>query len=372
MKTAIRSILALTVTGVAVQAASFLSLGDSAELFLTGTVGVRSDDNVLLSNDGDSDVIFQFTPGLDFVYGSNAINKGHIYYREDISRYGDHSDLNTSLSTVGLAHAYNDEKTKFTFDTYFSQIAQNTFDVRANYLVRRDIYHALGNAELSVTQKTSFSVGGAYDNTNYKRTGFDDSKVYSIPVDYYYKITPKIDVGGGVSFRDTNLDTGVDTKDYFYNVSVRGELTPKLSGKIAVGYVTRDYADSRSDDGSFGVNSTVTYAYDEKTSVILGINNDFGNSAAGSSQRNTIYTIGAQTKISNTWTAGGSVSYRAIKYLVTSGRTDDYVEGTVFATYTVSSQFNLSAAYTYRDYSTDLAGYDFRNNVFSLSANIRY
>lgn len=372
MKTAIRSILALTVTGVVVQAASFLSLGDSAELFLTGTVGVRSDDNVLLANEGDSDVIFQITPGLDFVYGANAVNKGHIYYREDISRYSDNSDLNTSLSTVGLSHAYNDEKTKFTFDTYFSQIAQNTVDVRADYLVRRDVYHALGSAELSVTQKTSFAVGGSYDNTNYKSSIFDDSKTYNIPIDYFYKITPKVDVGAGVRFRDTDLDTGVDTKDYFYNVSARGELTPKLSGKVAVGYITRDYADSRSNDGSFGVDASLTYAYDEKTSFMAGVNNDFGNSSAGSSQRNTVYSLGVQSKLSDTWSAGAMLSYRAIKYLVTLPRTDDYVEGTLYATYTVSSRFSLSAAYTYRDYSTDLAGYDFSNNVFSLSANIRY
>lgn len=372
MKTAIRSILALSVTGVAVQAASFLSLGDSAELFLTGTVGVRSDDNVLLANDGDSDVIFQISPGLDFVYGANAINKGHIYYKEDISRYSDNSDLNTSLSTVGMNHAYNDEKTKLTFDTYFSQIAQNTYDVRANYLVRRDVFHAAGNAELGLTQKTSFGLGGSYENTNYKRTGFDDSKIYNIPVDYFYKVTPKIDLGAGIRFRDTNLDTGTDTKDYFYNVSLRGELTPKLSGKIAVGYITRDYADTRSDDDSVGVDASLTYAYDEKTAFLVGVNNDFGNSSAGSSQRNTVYSVGFQSKISDTWSGGASVSYRAIKYLVALPRTDDYVEGTLYATYSVSAQFSLSASYTYRDYSTDLAGYDFSNNVFSLSANIRY
>ena len=126
------------------------------------------------------------------------------------------------------------------FDTSWEQIAQNTVDVRAGFLVRRDVFRIAGGSEISVTDKSSAGGKVSYENTNYKRTGFDDSKITTIPVNYYYKVTPKLDVSGGIQFRDTRLTTGVDSQDYFYNVGLRGEFTPKLTGKVAVGYTTRN------------------------------------------------------------------------------------------------------------------------------------
>ena len=102
MKTALRSVVTIAALCLAAKAAPFLAMGDSAELFITGTLGIRADDNVLLAANKTSDVIFETSPALYLVYGNNSLTKGHLFYKENINSYIDRDDLNTTLSSVGF------------------------------------------------------------------------------------------------------------------------------------------------------------------------------------------------------------------------------------------------------------------------------
>ena len=64
MKKYTRLIIALAALSSVVQAAPFLAIGDGAELFATGTLSVRADDNIFLSSKTTSDTIFDINPGL--------------------------------------------------------------------------------------------------------------------------------------------------------------------------------------------------------------------------------------------------------------------------------------------------------------------
>lgn len=371
MKPAIRVLIAIAATGVSLKAAPFLTVGDSAELFLTGTTGIRADDNILLASNKTSDVIYTVTPGFDFVYGHNALYSGHIYYQEAWSFYNNHHKLNTDLSSVGLDGSYNDQKTKVHYAASWAQLAQNTVDIRSNNLVRRDVGNVLLNGEVAATDKSSLSAGVNFNSIDYKRAGFDNSKITEVPLNYYYEYTPKTDLSLGLTFRDTKLSVGSDSKDYFYNVGARGEFTPKLSGTVAVGYTVRDFTTGPSQN-TFGIQSSLAYALDEKTSVQFGVTNDFGVSGQGDTQRNLTGTIGVQSLISANWSVGTSLSYRSIHYFGLNARSDDYFEGSVNATYIVNAIVSITGGYTYRDYSSKLVDSSFTNNVFSIAANIRY
>ena len=76
MNVTLRTTLVSAVLAAAVQAAPFMAIGDGAELFLTGKLGVRSDDNVLLANRAESDLIFEFAPGVDLTFGKGAQLQG--------------------------------------------------------------------------------------------------------------------------------------------------------------------------------------------------------------------------------------------------------------------------------------------------------
>jgi hypothetical protein len=380
MRYAIRSLVILAALGSTLQASPFLVMGDSAGLFLTGTLGVRADDNVLLASKKTSDVVFELVPGLEMVYGQNALTKGTFYYKDDISRFSDNDKLNTSLSSAGFNANYDDQKLKMNFDTSFTQLAQNTVDTRSTApvtgtkadFIRRDVFHIEVGSEDSITDKTAVGGSVVYENIDYKRTGFDSSKITSVPIKYYYYVEPKIALSGGFSFRDTQLASGgIGSKDYFYNVGARGEFTPKLTGSFSVGYTERKM-DAGSNENTVGILSSFTYAVAEKTSLQFGVNNDFGVSGAGQSERNLTWSAGVQSNLAVDWSAGASLSYRDINYLGLGARTDHYFEGSLNVTYTYSTVVNFTAGYTYRNNSSAQSAAAFNNNVFALAANIRY
>lgn len=384
MKTAIRNILPLAALAAVAQAAPFLAIGDSAELFVTGTLGVRSDDNVLLSEKKVDDIIFTIAPGLDLVYGNGTLTKGHIIYKETMSQYSDNSKLDNELSLISADGVYDDQKTMIKFGTSFEQQAQSNVDVRPtatsivdrNALIRRDVFNVGGSAEVNVTEKSSVLAGIAYDDTDYKRKGFTDLQATTLPVNYFYEMTPKVDLGFGFRFRKNDLEKGIDSKDYFYNISARGEFTPKVTGTVAVGYSQLKF-NNGVDKGAFGLESKLDYAFDEKTSFYGSFSNAFGYSGTGSATRNSTATVGALSKIAADWTAGARVSYRDIKYFSSVGstandHTDGYFEGGLDATYALNAVVSFNGSYTFRNYDSTIKGGDFRNNVFSVSALIRY
>jgi hypothetical protein len=347
-------------------AAPFMAIGDGAELFLTGTLGVRADDNVYLGPDSESDLIFDIAPGVDIVFGKNAQLKGSLTLAHNWSNYSDNSSLNTNLFNGAFRSNYDDGKLKLGFNVSYAELNQNTYLVRG--LTRRDVFNAGANTEVGVSQLTSVGAGVAFNHENYKRRGYTDSDSLEVPVDFFYKWTEKTDLSVGYRYRDYRVDLGSDSTDHFFNVGARGEFSPKLKGKFAIGLNTRKL-DRGGDDTQLGVQSNFTYEYSQKTAIDFWVSNDFGTSPQGQQQKNFVLGGAVNAKISEEWAMNVGLTYRAIDY---GNRTDDYIEGTIGGSYIINANVKIVGAYVYRDYSCDIAASEFKNNVFSIAANFRY
>ncbi len=370
-----------------------MAIGDGAELFLTGVLGVRADDNILLGADEKSDLIFEVTPGVDLTFGKDAQMKGSLTLNMVFSSYSDNSDLNTELFNGDFVTRYDDGKLKLGFNVGYHELNQNTVDNRITTvglqpgLVRRDIFSAGGNAEVEISQITSVGAGVAFVHENYKVAGFTDSDSLTVPLDFYYKWTPKVDLSVGYRFRDYQVDSvagGIgsgDSNDHFFNVGARGEFSPKFTGKFQVGYNTRE-RDSGGDDSTLGVEASFAYEVSPKTNLEFGVSNDFGTSPQGRQQENFIVNGRISTKVSEEWLLHAGLSWRSIDYqdvrdpltnvLIFRARTDDFIEGRIGTTYIINTNVRLQAEYIYRDLSSDSAANEFKNNVFALSASFRY
>jgi hypothetical protein len=368
----LRAFAALALASAAsAQAAPFLAIGDGAELFATGAVSVRADDNIFLSNKATSDTIFDIAPGLDLTFGKNALLKGSLTAFETFSNYADHSGLNTNLLSADFRSAYDDGKLKLNSAAGFHELNQNTVDARATaggVLARRDETSFSGGGEVSVSDKTSVAASLSFDHLNYKPVTFSDIETLEVPLNVYYKISPKVDLSAGYRYRDSQVQIGADSHDNYFNVGARGEFSPKLTGHFNLGYGKRSLSIGKTED-LLGFEADLAYELTPKTSLQFGASNDFGTSASGAQQKNFNLNGRVTSKISDVWSLSGGLTYRAIDYLT---RTDDYVEGQVGATYVVNAYIGISAAYAYRNNSSDLSGSEFTNNVFSLSANFRY
>lgn len=367
MKNIIRfALLSATVTAVS-QAAPFVAIGDGAELFLTGGLTVRADDNIFLTEKSESDLIFDITPGVDITFGKDAQLKGALTLSHMFTNYSDNSNLNTNLFSGDFFTRYDDGKMKLGFNIGYHELNQNSVDIRG--LTRRDTFAAGGNAEVEVSAITSVAAGLQFNHENYKRANYTDADSLTIPLDFYYKWTPKVDLSVGYRYRDYRVDNlGDDSTDHFFNVGGRGEFSPKLTGKFAVGLNTRNL-DRGGDETQLGLDASVAYEISPKTSLQVGASNDFGTSPGGEQQKNFTLNGMVMTKLTEEWSINAGLSYRAIDY---GTRTDDFIEGTLGASYIVNANVRVVGGYTYRNYSSDIRGSDFENNVFSVGANLRY
>lgn len=359
------ALLATSAISIA-QAAPFLAVGDGAELFVTGAVGIRADDNIFLDQSGTNDVIFDVSPGLDLTFGKDSKLQGSLTAGVAFSSYSDNSKLNTSLFSSNFTSRFDDGKMKAGFNLSFNELNQNAPDIRG--LTRRDVFSTGGNVEVEISQKTSVGAGITFNHDNYKRVSYSDSDTLTIPVNFYYELTPKVDMSVGYRFRDYQATIGADSMDHFFNVGARGEFSPKLTGTVAVGVSSRELSPGGSDT-MLGFDSSLSYELTPKTSLQFGASNDFGTTPQGQQQKNLSLNSSIVTKLSEEWTLNGGLSYRATKY---STRTDDYWETSLGASYIINANVRMVGAYVYRNYVSDLASSEFSNNVFSVAANLRY
>lgn len=361
--------------GSTANAAPFMAVGDGAELFVTGTVGVRADDNIFLSNNATSDTIFDINPGVELTFGKDAQVKGSLTLVDAFANYSSHSGLNTNLFSGDFGSNFDDGKMKLGFNTGFHELNQNTVDVRSvGRLIRRDVFSVGGKAETAISEITAVAAGLSFTHTNYKRAGYGDSDDYTLPLDFYYKWTPKVDLSAGYRYRSYQTTVGPDSKDNFFNVGARGEFSPKLKGQFAVGYFQRRLSRGASEN-MLGADASLTLEVSPKSSLQLGASSSPDTSPQGAQQKNYSVNGTLTTNISEQWSVNAGLSYRAIAYQSSTtevGRTDDYVEGALGATYVINAYTRLVGAYAYRHNGSKLAGGDFTNNVFSVAASLRY
>ena len=123
----IRNILRIVaILTICTQAKSMINIGDNAELFLTGAVAIRLDNNIFLNAaNEESDTIWAVTPGLDLVFGKGSATTGNLYFKEEIRRYSDFDALNISLADVGFNSRYDNGKSKVSIRARYLEQQQN-------------------------------------------------------------------------------------------------------------------------------------------------------------------------------------------------------------------------------------------------------
>jgi hypothetical protein len=374
MKKNLRLAFASLLLGVCGQAAPFNAIGQGVELFLTGTAGIRADDNIFLSTDGESDLIFEFVPGVELGFGKNAQFRGTFTLKDTFSVYADNSDLNTGLVSAVLATRFDDGKLKLKFGAGFRELNQNSFDIRPTApgltpgLVRRDVFDTNAEAEVEISQLTSVAAGLTFARENYKRTGYTDSEMFTVPIDVFYKYTAKTDLSVGYRYRDTRVDLGLDSADHFFNVGARGEFSPKLTGRFAVG-LNRRTVERGGGDSQLGLDSSFAYELTPKTLLEFGAAKDFGTSPQGQQIKNTSLRALVTARLAAEWSVTAGALWRAIDY---GPRTDDYYEFQIGAAYIISANIRLMGGFIHRDYGSGARFAEFKNNVFSFSADFRY
>jgi hypothetical protein len=293
---------------------------------------------------------------------------------DSFSSYSDHSGLNTHLFSGEFASRHDDGKLRLGYDISFRELNQNSFAIRPSLgalksgLVRRDVFATTALAEANISQKMAVATSITFSRYTYKIQGYADSENLTVPIDLFYRWTSKTDLSVGYRFRETRVRIGQDSTDHFLNIGARGEFTPKIAGRFAVGVNRRDLERGGADT-QVGVDATLAYEVTPKTTFEFGASNDFGTSPQGQQLKNKSVRGMLVAKIAEEWSLSGGLNWRAIDY---GARTDDYVEAQLGSAFVVSTSVRIEASYVFRNYSSNVRFNEFRNNVFSVAVHFRH
>lgn len=367
------AVLAISISPLAAVAEPLLSFGSDVPLFITASASVRHDDNVLLSPTvKEGDTIYLFAPGIDLHYAGGSASAG-ITFSEQFSRYAHDHSLDDQLANLAANLAYQGAETTLGVAASYQQIDQTTITSQSlDQTVKHTIVSGSANVEVAITAKTRVGVTPSYTRVEFPEVGFTDSNIFTLPIDFYYAVTPKADVSVGYAYnRTTTADGSGDSKDNFFNIGARGQFTPKLSGQIRVG-VTKLKPVSGPSTSQVGLETSLNYAYSPKTTFSLYANNGFAPSAAGNQTEVFSTGLSGSFELGQAWTANISGGLSATKYLIVPSRTDKFWNAQVGVSYAVSQSFDLSASYLYRKNDSTLEVVTFDDNVATLTASCRF
>jgi len=367
------TIVAFALSPLVAAADPLLSFGSDVPLFITASASVRHDDNVLLSaTDKVSDTIYLFDPGLDLHYNGSQASVG-LTFSEQFSRYAKEHSLDDQLANLAANAAYAGAESSFSVAGAYQQIDQTTTTAEnLDQTVKHSIGSVSGDAEVAVTAKTKIGVSPSFVRTEFPEIGFDDSDIFTVPVDVYFGVTPKTDLSIGYAYtRTTTADNSSDSKTNFFNVGARGQFTPKLSGQVRVG-VTELKPDEGVSTRQLGVEATLNYQYSPKTTFSLYADNGFAPSAAGNQTEVFSSGISGTFQLSQAWSASLSAGFSSTKYLIVPPRTDNFTNLAAGVSYAVTANFDLSASYLYRKNDSTVEQLTFDDNLATFTASCRF
>lgn len=377
---------AIVGSSVNVSAAPLVSIGDNTDVFFNGSSSLRWTSNLFRDeNVEEDDLIWTLSPGFEVNVGRGLSNADFsVITRYDILKYVDNSRLDTGLFHITARGSYRSSKLDLSGSVSFDENQSTTGDTNiVGDLIESDVFRANVNGEYRLSPKFSVGSGFKYHTKEYQtfEAFFSDSHGYSIPVDVFYELTPKVDLSAGYQYGSTSVDDrtttlnvlipGYDTERHFFNVGARGNLLPKLTGFFKVGYRLRD-TDRPGDDetGILGLDADLTWAATPKLTTRLGLSRGFGIGGEGQTTENTSVDVNASYAINSHFSFAPFVSYTLRDY--DNGREDNQVALGGRLNYAPNQHLSFGCGYTFSENDSNAALRSYEDHSISISAALRY
>jgi len=361
------------------QASPLFSVGDNVDVFFDGSSTLTWSSNLFNDESGEvDDLLLTLTPGfeVDFVRGESNVDLS-LLARYDLLRYHDSNEVDTELAHIKAKGSYEAARLDLTASASFdeSQTASSQGQNLPGQLFESEATRVGLEGEYQLSPKFSFGAGVNYYDTKYVSANtvgaFADREEVSVPVDIYYELTPKLDLSLGYSRVEAEVgaagSAAYDQVTNFYSLGARGELLPKLSGFLKLGYRENEFTNK----GMFGADLDFSYAVTQKLNSSLALSRDFGVGGAGDSTENSSIKLRADYSIDEQYSVSANLGYDLRDYQ-SSDREDDQYSAGVRLDYVLDENWRLSTGYTYSENDSSLALSSYVNHALNLSASLRY
>ncbi len=362
-------------------AAPLVSLGDDVELFILGSAGLQYESNIFARSTNEvDDFRFTMSPGVEFAFGRSPTANAKLVYRHNFHFYESNTSLDGDYADLSFQGRYDTGVFLGTLSAHYRERASNSAQdlgggAITGRLVERDEYSVNANGRYQISQLTAFSVGFQFEEMNFKGAGLTSYESVSVPVTYFYRVRPNLDLTAGYRYRGTQVDGNFpNSRDNFFSIGAQGELgSPLFVGNATIGYQERKLrgVDYKSD--SVFYNFMVTYLASERVSHFVSFSRDFRTSSnQGQTFTYASLTFGSRARLTNTLSANVSLTYAEADYLQ-AVREEDHVFFNVGMTYSPNDYLNINANYGYTNIEgVGFGAADYNRSRVSVSASVRY
>ncbi|MBT4758342.1 MAG: outer membrane beta-barrel protein [Opitutae bacterium] len=389
------------------QAAPLVSIGDNVDVFFNGSSSVQWQSNVFYDDaDEQDDIRFTVSPGFEVNVGRGLSNLDlSIVTRYDIVRYDELSDLDSEQFHIKAISSYRSSRWDVDGLVSYDEQQSSGKDGNTNQkgqLTQSENIRANLNGEYRLSPKFSVGSGVNYSDKQYKdQESLADRVSFTVPVDIFYELTPKVDLSVGYTHTSTDVgETNIgdtvngrevssyDKTGHFFNIGARGELLPKLSGFFKFGYRTSDSDDStiqtvtggtpdlptstnRDSRGTVGLDANFTYAATPKLTTAFALHRGFGVGGEGQGTTTTRANLSANYAINSNYSASANFGYTLREYEAADREDNVYSTG-VRLSYVPNRYWRFSTGYNYSENDSNAPGQGYEAHSIVLSASLRY
>lgn len=358
-------------------------VGDYVNVFFDGSSSLLWYSNVFFDDEKEvEELVLEMSPGLEANLSNQASGfDASIRANYEIQRFEELFDLNGEYVHVNAVSSYDgarlDLNASYSFDQQQTTAGQQ--GTQGSEFIQLDVTRARLQGTYTLSPKFSFNSSVNYNDREYKdrKDRLADVESYSIPVDLFYELTPKVDLSVGYEYSFEEVRTSGVTDFYrkssFINVGARGNLLPKLSGFFRVGYRTVNPEGSeRESDQTLGINAELTHYTTPKLKSSLRLQRGFGVGSEGQSVENTSARLEFDYTISGNFAAD---LYTELVYNDFQDGNDgqDFVNRSgLRLSYLPNEYWRFSTGYAYIENDSNRLGQGFVNHILDISASLRY
>lgn len=379
MKTQLRllSLAATFAIAGATASAAPLHQFENGSIHFTGQLGLVHDDNIFRTSIlEEDDIRLEFAPGLEFKISPDAAASTTFSYRYRWVIWEEHGELDDEFTEVDFKTSYDSGVVLASAYASYDEGYSTSYGIDESsdifgVLVLRDVAKFGGNVKKDISELSAVKVGFDYTDVDYQNGNYTGNTSMSVPVTYFYKVRPNVDLTGGVRYRYTDTDTPVSYNDWYAFVGAVGELfSPVIYADVNIGYQRRNAKNSNADASSPSYKLSLIYTGNAKANYYLTVARDYRTSSYNArAYAFTSGQLGASYSLTNTFGVNAAVVVAESEY-EEDIRQEDIVMFNLGASYNPNDFVSFKASYSYRDVDGNVANY--KANEFRVFASLRY
>ncbi len=359
----------LTVLGPVPAIRAEIALGRGS-LGLTADVVSEYDSNIYSNRSETADWHSVLTPSAKFIRDAGLLRvdaKAGVQLQHFQSNNRENST--DPFLQLDVKRANQDpEENKFdaAFETFWRRRSEANVDLNARTRVEEfDVKASFKHFPL---EKVGYKVAAEFFNQDFLSRGISDIRTKSIDGEGRYHFSPKADVFVGTGGRwSENHDVAAGSpafksEDVKFKLGLDGEILPKVTGRVAAGYVKRRFRTAGGGTQSGALfDTSLQWQPDNESALKFTLNRDLDTTPVDQSVTRLIAGVEAWRQIREKVQVSLGFSHAASKYVgVGLQRQDDTYTGTAGVAYSFTNRFKggLRLSYATTDSNFAVAKYD--------------